>query len=205
MLIIPKPIWAPEYGSTIWPKASTPIQPKLSIKSCKSNEPILSEGQGPHSRDWFTYGLSVLSLPGKSALSKTMVVQSLRRLCARQSLREYHRRACLLKWEPFPKPLSSKIHLKLTILVTNVIMITPLLSSYKYEKLEEEKGCWKVPKQVESKERREREKWFHWVTLPRTTQARKSKLTIQISYELKTSPAQRPYVGDAQKWICLFA
>ena len=141
MLIIPKPIWAPEYGSTIWPKASTSIQPKLSIKTSKSNEPILSEGQGPNSRDWFTYGLSMLSLPGKSALSKTMVVQSLRHLCARQSLREYYRRACLLKREPFSKPLSFRIHLKLTTVVTNVIMITPLLSSYKYEKLEEEKGC----------------------------------------------------------------
>ena len=74
-----------------------------------------------------------------------MVVQFLRRLCAWQSLREYRRRACLLKWEPFPKPLSPKIHLNnigpLNALVTNVIMITPLLSSYKYEKLEEEKGC----------------------------------------------------------------
>ena len=141
MFVIPKPIWAPEYGSTVWPKASTSIRPKLSIKTCKSNEPILSEGQGPDNRDWFTYGLSMLSLPGKSALSKLMVVQSLRRLCAWQSLREYHCLACLLKWEPFSKPLSSKIHLKLTIVVTNVIMITPLLSSYKYEKLDEEKGC----------------------------------------------------------------
>ena len=141
MPIIPRPIWTPEYGSTIWPKASTSIRPKLSIQTCKSNKPILSEGQGPDSQDWFTYDLLVLSLPGKLAPSKTMVVQSLHRLCARQSLREYHRRTCLLKWESFPKPLSSKIHLKLTILVTNVIMITPLLSSYKYEKLEEEKGC----------------------------------------------------------------
>ena len=199
MLVILGPIWAPKYGSTVWPKASTSIWPKLSIQTSKRNEPILSEGQGPNCPDWFTYGLSVLSLPGKSALSKTMVVQSPRHLCAQQSLKEYHRRACLLKWEPFPKPLSSKIHLKLTILVTNIIMITPLLSSYKYEKLEEEKGCWKVPKQVESKEKREREKWFHWVTLPRTTQARKSKPTIQISCEPKLGPAQKPYVRDAQE------
>ena len=32
----------------------------------------------------------------------------------------------------------------------------------------------------------------------RTTQARKSKPTIQISCESKSGPAQRPYVGDAQ-------
>ena len=77
---------------------------------------MLSEGQGPNGQGPNNHGLSVLSLPGKSAPSKTMVVQSLRRLCARQSLREYRHRACLLKWEPFPKPLSTKIHLKLTIL-----------------------------------------------------------------------------------------
>ena len=31
------------------------------------------------------------------------------------------------------------------------IIVSPLISSYKYEKLEEEKGCWEVPKEIESK------------------------------------------------------
>ena len=34
--------------------------------------------------------------------------------------------------------------------------------------------------------------------MPRTTQARKSKPIIQISYEPKSGLAQRPYVGYAQ-------
>ena len=34
-----------------------------------------------------------------------------------------------------------------------VIIVSPLISSYKYEKLGEEKGCWKVLKEIESKER----------------------------------------------------
>ena len=34
-----------------------------------------------------------------------------------------------------------------------VIIVSPLISSYKYEKLGEEKGCRKVPKEIESKER----------------------------------------------------
>ena len=114
--IIPKPIWALQHGSIVWPKASTSTWPKISIQTRKGNEPILSETQGLDSRQQFTFGLSVLSLSVRSSLSKTAVVQSLRCLCTRQCLREYHRRACLLKWEPFPKPLSPKTHLKLMIL-----------------------------------------------------------------------------------------
>ena len=38
-------------------------------------------------------------------------------------------------------------------LAMEVIIVSPLISSYKYEKLEEEKGCWKVPKEIENKER----------------------------------------------------
>ena len=38
-------------------------------------------------------------------------------------------------------------------LAMEVIIVAPLISSYKYEKLGEEKGCRKVPKEIESKER----------------------------------------------------
>ena len=38
-------------------------------------------------------------------------------------------------------------------LAMEVIIVSPLISSYKYEKLGEEKGCRKVPKEIESKER----------------------------------------------------
>ena len=41
----------------------------------------------------------------------------------------------------------------LVALAMEVIIASPLISSYKYEKLEEENGCWKVPKEIESKER----------------------------------------------------
>ena len=64
-----------------------------------------------------------------------------------------------------------------------VIMISPLIWGYKYGELGKGNGCWEVPKEIESKEREsepeskeeeggqriEREKWSHWVTLPRTT------------------------------------
>ena len=62
----------------------------------------------------------------------------------------------------------------------------------------EENGGERVGK---GEREREREKWSHWDTLPRTTQVRKSKPTIQISCESKLGPAQRPYVGDAQMQI----
>ena len=62
-----------------------------------------------------------------------------------------------------------------------------------------------VKKSKEMREReREREKWSHWVTLSRTTQARKSKSTIQINCEPKSGLAQRPYVGDAQEYNIKF-
>ena len=143
--IIPKPIWALEHGSTVWPKALTSTRPKISIQTRKGNEPILSEAQGLDSRRQFTFGLSVLSLSSRSSPSKIAVVQSLRHLCARQCLREYRRRACLLKWESFPKLLSPKIHLindigPLNALVTNVIIITPLLIGYKWEKNSRKRG-----------------------------------------------------------------
>ena len=38
-------------------------------------------------------------------------------------------------------------------LAIEVIIVSPLIPSYKYEKLEEQKGCWEVPKEIESKER----------------------------------------------------
>ena len=143
--IIPKPIWALEHGLTVWPKALTSTRPRISIQTRKGNEPILSEAQGLDSRCQFTFGLSVLSLSSRSSPSKIAVVQSLRHLCARQCLRECRRRACLLKWESFPKLLSPKTHLindigPLNALVTNVIIITPLLIAYKWEKNSRKRG-----------------------------------------------------------------
>ena len=34
--------------------------------------------------------------------------------------------------------------------------------------------------------------------MPRTTHSRKLKPTIQVSCEPKSSPAQKPYIGDTQ-------
>ena len=53
-------------------------------------------------------------------------------------------------------------------------------------------------RRARKRERERKKKWSHWVALPRTTQARKSKPTIQISCGSKSGPAQRPYVGYAQ-------
>ena len=39
-------------------------------------------------------------------------------------------------------------------LTMEVIIVPPLISSYKYEKLEEEKGCWKVLKEIENREKK---------------------------------------------------
>ena len=46
--------------------------------------------------------------------------------------------------------------------------------------------------------KKEREKNDLIESLPRTTQSRKLKPTIQVSCEPKSSPAQKPYIGDAQ-------
>ena len=39
--IIPKPIWALEHGSTVWPKALNFARPKIQVQTYKSYEPIL--------------------------------------------------------------------------------------------------------------------------------------------------------------------
>ena len=55
----------------------------------------------------------------------------------------------MLKWESFPKLLSPKTHLindigPLNALVTNVIIITPLLIGYKWEKNSRKRGGGKL-------------------------------------------------------------
>ena len=120
--IIPKPIWALECGSTVWPKTQTFTWPKISIQARKGNNPILSKAQGLDSQEQFKFGLSVLSLPGKSASSKIAVVQSPHRLCAQQRLREYRRRACLLKWEPSFEATFITFHSHLTIHLQLIIL-----------------------------------------------------------------------------------
>ena len=73
-------------------------------------------------------------------------------------------------------------------LTMEVIIVSPLILSYKYEKLKGGKGCWKVHKEVRKGERIE---WSRgkrkicWVSIPKTTQKRKLKPTIQIDCEPK--------------------
>ena len=96
---------------------------------------------------------------------------------------EYQCQASLLKWEPFPKPLSLKNPLTinniglLIALIEKLIIVIPLLIGYKYERKRRREGDWKKAR------KREREKSDLIEFLPRTTQSRKLKPTIQVSYE----------------------
>ena len=111
---------------------------------------------------------------------------------------EYQCQAYLLKWEPFPKPLSLKNPLTinniglLIALIEKLIIVIPLLIGYKYERKRRREGDWKKAR------KREREKSDLNEFLPRTTQSRKLKPTIQVSYEPKLDLAQGFYLGDAQ-------
>ena len=102
----------------------------------------------------------------------------------------------MLKWEPFPKPLSPKSPLTinnigpLIVLIEKVIIIIPLLIGYKYERKRRREGDWK-------RARKKREKSDLIESLPRMTQSRKLKPTIQVSYEPKSSRIQKPYIGAA--------
>ena len=116
--VLPKPIWALKHGSTVWPKASTFTRPKISIQTRKGYEPILNYSRSLRTEQptlVHIWPFSVV-LVRQVVTEQIAIIQSLRRLCAWQCLGEYRCHACLLKWEPFPKPLSPKTHLKLTIL-----------------------------------------------------------------------------------------
>ena len=90
-----------------------------------------------------------------------------------------------MKWEPFPKPLSPKSPLTINnigpfiALIEKVIIIIPLLISYKYDRKRRRKGDWK-------KAGKKREKNELIESLPRATQSRKLKPTIQVSCEPKS-------------------
>ena len=48
--VIPKPIWALEHGSKVWPKASTFTRPKISIQTHRGYEPILNYSRSPRTK-----------------------------------------------------------------------------------------------------------------------------------------------------------
>ena len=102
-----------------------------------------------------------------------------------------------MKWEPFPKPFSPKSPLTINnigpfiALIEKVIIIIPLLISYKYDRKRRRKGDWK-------KAGKKREKNELIESLPRATQSRKLKPTIQVSCEPKSGLIQKPYIGAAQ-------
>ena len=103
----------------------------------------------------------------------------------------------LQKWESFPKPLSPKNPLTinnigpLIALIEKVIIVIPLLIGFKYER---KRRRGEDGKRLE----KEREKSDLIEFLPRTTQSRKLKPTIQVSCESKLGLAQGSHLGDAQ-------
>ena len=104
----------------------------------------------------------VICFPNKKVIA-WLYCPSVARQC-----RDYHCRAYLLKWEPFPKPLPPK-HPPTTdtigppiALALKTIIISPLTLGYIYGKLKEEKGWLKGSERslelraIESQECREK-------------------------------------------------
>ena len=129
-----KSIWALGHGSIVWPRGPTSVLLGISARAHKSYEPKLGvvkmlEKQTANSSSYIARQV----IPEQYA-----DVRLHRPVCARQCLRKLRRRAHLLQWEPFPKPLTPKHPLKindigpLIALASLKVMIIPsLIIDYK--------------------------------------------------------------------------
>ena len=153
-------IWASGFKLTTWPvlplgpglkSPLSPLNKRIFINSCHATPP------GSH---------LVICFPNKKVIAR-LYCPSFARQC-----QDYHCRAYLLKWEPFPKPLPPKLPPKHPPTIDDIgppialalktIIIPPLTLGYIYEKLKEEKGWFKGSEKslelrvIESQECREK-------------------------------------------------
>ena len=135
--VVSEQIWASGFNLTTWPilplgpglkSPLSPLNKRIFINSYHTSHP------GSH---------LVICFPNKKVIAR-LYCPSFAWQC-----QDYHCRAYLLKWEPFPKPLPPKhpptinnIGPPIT-LTLKAIIIPPLTLGYIYEKLKEEWGLLK--------------------------------------------------------------
>ena len=130
-------IWASSFNLTTWPilplgpglkSPLSPLNKRIFINSYHATPP------GSH---------PMICFPNKKVIAQLYCPS-----IARQ-YRDYHCRAYILKWEPFPKPLPPKHPPMINdigppiALTLKAIIIPPLTLGYIYEKLKEETGLLK--------------------------------------------------------------
>ena len=148
--MVPRSIWVLNPDSATWPIAPVSFYPKPQSKPTWTTSPSFSTWSllgklFPSNKERMTFKLSIPCIPG-SALGSIAAEHI---YWSGNQFRGHSHHVPLPPNHPFTiNDIGPPVALAM-----EVIIASPLISSYKYEKLEEENGCWKVPMEIESKER----------------------------------------------------
>ena len=156
--VVPRSIWALNPNSVAWPIAPVSFYSKPQPRPTRTIGPSFATwsllGKSfPSNKERMTFKHTIPCIPG-SALGN---------IAAKHTYWSGNQFQGHSHHVPLPPnhPLTINDIRPPIALALEVIIVSPLISSYKYEKLEEEQGCWKVSKEIENKEKmnqRERER-----------------------------------------------
>ena len=156
--VVPRSIWALNPNSVAWPIAPVSFYSKP--------QPRPTRTIGPSFATWSLLGKSFRSNKERMTFKHTIPCipgSALGNIAAKHTYwsgNQFQGQSHHVPLPPNHPPTINDIRPPIA-LALEVIIVSPLISSYKYEKLEEEKGCWKVSKEIENKEKmnqRERER-----------------------------------------------